>query len=35
MTPKEDLEQIWREFRTTADPALRNRLVLQYAPLVK
>ena len=35
MTPKEDLEQIWREFRATADPALRNRLVLQYAPLVK
>lgn len=35
MTPKEDLEQIWIEFRDTADPALRNRLVLQYAPLVK
>jgi RNA polymerase sigma factor for flagellar operon FliA len=35
MTPKEDLEQIWREFRSTADPGLRNRLVLQYAPLVK
>ena len=35
MSPSEDLEQIWREFRTTKDPALRNRLVLQYAPLVK
>jgi RNA polymerase sigma factor for flagellar operon FliA len=35
MSPSEDLEQIWREFRATADPALRNRLVLQYAPLVK
>lgn len=35
MTPKEDLEQIWLEFRATADPGLRNRLVLQYAPLVK
>ena len=35
MTPKEDLEQIWREFRATSDPGLRNRLVLQYAPLVK
>jgi RNA polymerase sigma factor for flagellar operon FliA len=35
MTPKEDLEQIWQEFRATADPGLRNRLVLQYAPLVK
>jgi RNA polymerase sigma factor for flagellar operon FliA len=35
VSPSEDLEQIWREFRLTADPALRNRLVLQYAPLVK
>jgi RNA polymerase sigma factor FliA len=35
VSPSEDLERIWREFRTTADPALRNRLVLQYAPLVK
>jgi RNA polymerase sigma factor for flagellar operon FliA len=35
VSPSEDLEQIWREFRSTADPALRNRLVLQYAPLVK
>jgi RNA polymerase sigma factor FliA len=35
MSPSEDLEQIWHEFRDTADPGLRNRLVLQYAPLVK
>ncbi len=35
MSPSEDLEEIWREFRTTKDPGLRNRLVLQYAPLVK
>ena len=35
MSPTEDLEQIWHEFRETKDPALRNRLVLQYAPLVK
>ena len=35
MTPNEDLEQIWQEFRATSDPGLRNRLVLQYAPLVK
>jgi RNA polymerase sigma factor for flagellar operon FliA len=35
MTPSEDLEQIWSEFRATNDPGLRNRLVLQYAPLVK
>jgi len=35
MSPGEDLEQVWQEFRTTRDPGLRNRLVLQYAPLVK
>ena len=35
MTPSEDLEQIWREFRATGEASLRNRLVLQYAPLVK
>jgi len=35
MSPSEDLEQIWQEFRATKDPGLRNRLVLQYAPLVK
>jgi RNA polymerase sigma factor for flagellar operon FliA len=35
MSPSEDLEQIWHEFRETGDPGLRNRLVLQYAPLVK
>jgi RNA polymerase sigma factor FliA len=26
---------MWREYRATASPELRNRLVLQYAPLVK
>jgi RNA polymerase sigma factor for flagellar operon FliA len=35
VSPSEDLDQIWHEFRETRDPALRNRLVLQYAPLVK
>jgi RNA polymerase sigma factor for flagellar operon FliA len=35
MSPNEDLEQIWREYRSTGDGALRNRLVLQYSPLVK
>lgn len=34
-TPAEDIVDVWREFRTTGDAALRNRLVLQYAPLVK
>jgi RNA polymerase sigma factor for flagellar operon FliA len=35
MSPGEDLEHIWHEFRGTRDSGLRNRLVLQYAPLVK
>jgi RNA polymerase sigma factor for flagellar operon FliA len=35
VSPSEDLELIWREFRATGDAGLRNRLVLQYAPLVK
>jgi len=35
MSPSEDLELIWRDFRATRDAGLRNRLVLQYAPLVK
>ena len=35
MSPSEDLDQIWRDFRATNDPGLRNRLVLQYSPLVK
>ena len=35
MSPSEDLEQIWTEFRATGEAGLRNRLVLQYAPLVK
>lgn len=34
-SPAEDIVDVWREFRTTGDAALRNRLVLQYAPLVK
>ncbi len=35
MSPSEDLDQIWQEFRATREAGLRNRLVLQYAPLVK
>ena len=35
MSPAEDVAAVWREFRDTGDPAVRNRLVLQYAPLVK
>lgn len=35
MSPSEDLEQVWAEYRSTGEAGLRNRLVLQYAPLVK
>ena len=35
MSPNEDLDQIWAEYRATREAGLRNRLVLQYAPLVK
>ncbi len=31
----EDGHQLWREYRRTGDLALRNRLVLAYAPVVK
>jgi RNA polymerase sigma factor for flagellar operon FliA len=34
-SPAEDIAQVWKEFRETGDPTVRNRLVLQYAPLVK
>ena len=30
-----ELEATWRDFSRTREPGLRNRLVLQYAPLVK
>jgi RNA polymerase sigma factor for flagellar operon FliA len=30
-----DISDVWVEFKTTGSPELRNRLVLQYAPLVK
>jgi RNA polymerase sigma factor for flagellar operon FliA len=35
MSTTGDAETLWREYRATGDPRLRNRLVLQYAPLVK
>ena len=31
----EDLKALWREFRKTKDKAIRDRLILTYAPLVK
>lgn len=33
--PAEEVAHVWQEFRETRDAGLRNRLVLQYAPLVK
>jgi RNA polymerase sigma factor for flagellar operon FliA len=29
------LAQLWRDFKDTADPQLRDRLILHYSPLVK
>jgi RNA polymerase sigma factor for flagellar operon FliA len=31
----EDLKALWREYRKTSDKAIRDRLILTYAPLVK
>ena len=31
----DDLQGLWREYRKTGDQALRDRLILTYAPLVK
>jgi RNA polymerase sigma factor FliA len=30
-----DISEVWTEFKATGSPELRNRLVVQYAPLVK
>jgi len=34
-TTGEDLKGLWRQFRKSQDKALRDRLILTYAPLVK
>ena len=31
----EDIQTLWREYRKTSDKAIRERLILTYAPLVK
>src|SRR5206468_1646571 len=31
----EELMDLWREFKATASPTARERLILHYAPLVK
>jgi RNA polymerase sigma factor FliA len=33
--PTDDTQSLWREYRETGDRALRDRLILTYAPLVK
>ncbi len=33
--PREELGEIWRQYKTAGDRALRDRLILTYAPLVK
>ena len=35
MAKAEDTQSLWREFRRTGDKAVRDRLILTYAPLVK
>src|SRR5256885_9310227 len=32
---REDMQSLWLEYRRSADPGLRDRLILTYAPLVK
>ena len=32
---KEELNHLWRTYKSTASPAVRERLILHYAPLVK
>jgi RNA polymerase sigma factor for flagellar operon FliA len=34
-TKSEDTQSLWQEYRKTSNPALRERLILTYAPLVK
>src|SRR5437588_7493382 len=33
--PHEETLALWKRYRETSDPALRNRIVLTFAPLVK
>src|SRR5512145_3527359 len=32
---QDDTQKLWREYKRTGDQALRDRLILTYAPLVK
>ena len=33
--PGAALGRLWREYKLTADPGIREQLILQYAPLVR
>jgi RNA polymerase sigma factor for flagellar operon FliA len=33
--PEDELGEIWRRYKASGDPAMRERLILTYAPLVK
>ncbi|GAB2780112.1 RNA polymerase sigma factor WhiG [Nocardioides salsibiostraticola] len=35
MDSDRSIEELWRDYKSTGDPGLRNHLVLQYSPLVK
>jgi RNA polymerase sigma factor for flagellar operon FliA len=35
VTRPDEMQVLWREFRTTRDQAIRDRLIVTYAPLVK
>ncbi len=35
MTRPDEMQGLWREYRAKSDPALRDRLIVTYAPLVK
>ena len=35
MSRLDDTQALWLQFRRTGDPAIRDRLILTYAPIVK
>jgi len=35
VSPRDNTDEVWRRYKATSDPRLRERLILTYAPLVK
>ena len=35
MSRPDEMQALWRSYRSNADPAIRDRLIVTYAPLVK